>query len=1327
MLAFRLLVSSAAILFGSGAALASTLDGTTFCGSSRMVGATVEATSLATGLVAGTATTNGNGQYALGLDNGTYDLLVTPPAGSGCSQQLIQSKQVSGSETYDIVLVLPPGILQGTFTVNGSPVSGVTIRYYGSGNSNYQVTTDVNGHYELQLASGNYSAEINLSDNGRQLFPNNVNCYNNVSVNGDTTVDYAWNVVVVEGTVTSTPSNSPVAGVSIDANMWANGCDAWSSTSSASDGSYQFRALANSNVNINTRAIAGVVGATNTQVSAPASGSVTKDINVAELTAFSLLGRITGLDGAPAAGVTLSFWGDGNYAFTTDADGYFLYEGTQGNYEVYFSVGNHPVLPQNLWCDTYLSINENTSLDFVVPTGVVSGTVIPTPSNTPRAGIPVRSDSWGSTGLGWCNANAYTNTASDGTFGPIRVLANSGVNVSSERVGTDLGQASTSVSVAANGSVEVTLNPPEQSAFVVTGAVKGRNGELMSYANLNFDGPTYASSNLSNGSYSVSLVPGNYYFYMNGGSSNPEVGASFNCDGSVNFAEATTYDINIPFVRISGRITNSSGIPIQGVSISTDSNRSTNFWCNSSSSTTSDADGRYTLAALAGSANFRFDPPSSSGYQGTNVSTNLSSDIKQVVVLQLPDTVPPVITVGPLVIHHSDTSVSIQWSTNEVTDAKLEYQLGTELTSPTVLTRASTSTNHLFTLTGLSPESTYTFRVSGKDGGQNPVESAPATFLTNRDPDTTPPLITDGPTAVFVSPTLIRVRWLTNEPSDSVVVVATDGSVIRTLSNGAFVLDHDVVINALSPTTLYAINVASTDPDLNTSAAHEPLLVRTPAVVDTTPPVVSNLRSECTTDSAISVCWDTNEAATGAVTYINQDTGAAATVSSPALTTSRCIGLSNLSPQTQYSISVASSDGGGNIGNGGPLLHSTLSNALGGSPVVTNLSAAAVGATGARITWTTDRPASTLVQYGPSATDLPNTAGNVAASETSHTVQLSGLTPGQSTWVRVVSTNQCQQTTTSEAVLVTDIDECLTGSAGCDANAICTHTIGSSTCACAPGFSGNGKKCCADCTGGRERATDCGGDPFYGCDFRPTLANQTLQVFAGSVIGTPVGSVLATDGDAGDTLAWSIIGGNAGLPFMIDTATGVLKVQTTAQVDANVNQSIVLTVRVTDAIGLSQSATITIQVQPKPGPCAESPCVHGTCVEVGDTATCDCSGSGYSGPICNIDVDECQTNNGGCADVCVNDPGAWHCDCADGGVLAGDGISCLAAGSCVSIVTCDEVSTDLVFYGVVADDDGRPVGSIRCVRAATGGVTCDTNPDGTLAVSPTLWCSTEAK
>jgi hypothetical protein len=145
-----------------------------------MVGATVEATSLATGLVAGTATTNGNGQYALGLDNGTYDLLVTPPAGSGCSQQLIQSKQVSGSETYDIVLVLPPGILQGTFTVNGSPVSGVTIRYYGSGNSNYQVTTDVNGHYELQLASGNYSAEINLSDNGRQLFPNNVNCYNNV-------------------------------------------------------------------------------------------------------------------------------------------------------------------------------------------------------------------------------------------------------------------------------------------------------------------------------------------------------------------------------------------------------------------------------------------------------------------------------------------------------------------------------------------------------------------------------------------------------------------------------------------------------------------------------------------------------------------------------------------------------------------------------------------------------------------------------------------------------------------------------------------------------------------------------------------------------------------------------------------------------------------------------------------------------------------------------------------------------------------------------------------------------------------------------------------
>ena len=40
-----------------------------------------------------------------------------------------------------------------------------------------------------------------------------------------------------------------------------------------------------------------------------------------------------------------------------------------------------------------------------------------------------------------------------------------------------------------------------------------------------------------------------------------------------------------------------------------------------------------------------------------------------------------------------------------------------------------------------------------------------------------------------------------------------------------------------------------------------------------------------------------------------------------------------------------------------------------------------------------------------------------------------------------------------------DIDECVIGTHACHANAFCTNTIGSYTCACKTGFSGDGFTC----------------------------------------------------------------------------------------------------------------------------------------------------------------------------------------------------------------------------------------------------------------------------
>ncbi len=41
-----------------------------------------------------------------------------------------------------------------------------------------------------------------------------------------------------------------------------------------------------------------------------------------------------------------------------------------------------------------------------------------------------------------------------------------------------------------------------------------------------------------------------------------------------------------------------------------------------------------------------------------------------------------------------------------------------------------------------------------------------------------------------------------------------------------------------------------------------------------------------------------------------------------------------------------------------------------------------------------------------------------------------------------------------------------------------------------------------------------------------------------------------------------------------------------------------------------------------------------------------------------VDINECNTNNGGCAQVCTNTDGSFMCSCNTGFLLAGDLATC---------------------------------------------------------------------
>ncbi|MBI5759286.1 MAG: cadherin repeat domain-containing protein, partial [Planctomycetales bacterium] len=94
----------------------------------------------------------------------------------------------------------------------------------------------------------------------------------------------------------------------------------------------------------------------------------------------------------------------------------------------------------------------------------------------------------------------------------------------------------------------------------------------------------------------------------------------------------------------------------------------------------------------------------------------------------------------------------------------------------------------------------------------------------------------------------------------------------------------------------------------------------------------------------------------------------------------------------------------------------------------------------------------------------------------------------------------------------------------------------------------------------------------------PNLPPVTFSSPENSATGTTVGTVSASDLDAGDMLSFAITAGNAGGTFAIDAATGQITVLNPSLLDFETTPAWMLTVRVTDTGGLSDLAAVTINL-----------------------------------------------------------------------------------------------------------------------------------------------------
>lgn len=74
------------------------------------------------------------------------------------------------------------------------------------------------------------------------------------------------------------------------------------------------------------------------------------------------------------------------------------------------------------------------------------------------------------------------------------------------------------------------------------------------------------------------------------------------------------------------------------------------------------------------------------------------------------------------------TTATITWTTNEPADSRVEY--GSDTNYGSTVSDTNLVTSHSITLTGLSPDTTYHYRVSSRDAAGNSASSGDYTFTT---------------------------------------------------------------------------------------------------------------------------------------------------------------------------------------------------------------------------------------------------------------------------------------------------------------------------------------------------------------------------------------------------------------------------------------------------------------------------------------------------------------------------------------------------------------------------------------------------------------------
>jgi type VI protein secretion system component Hcp len=363
------------------------------------------------------------------------------------------------------------------------------------------------------------------------------------------------------------------------------------------------------------------------------------------------------------------------------------------------------------------------------------------------------------------------------------------------------------------------------------------------------------------------------------------------------------------------------------------------------------------------------------------------------------DTTPPSITaVSSSGI--TGTTATITWTTNEAADTQVEYGPTTSYGSSTVL-NSSMVTSHVQALAGLSANTLYHYRVKSKDAATNLATSPDYNFTTTAQPDITAPVIS-AVSASGITSSGASITWATDEAADSQVEYGTTTSYgSSTVLNGSMSTSHAQALNGLAAGTTYHFRVKSKDAAANPAVSGD-FTFKTLDPPDTTAPVISAVVVTGITTSGATITWTTDEAADSQVEYGPNTNYGSATTLNGSMVTSHSQTLSGLAESTTYHFRIKSRDVASNLTVSGDFSFKTSDPVDTKLPVITGVGSSAVSSSTAMITWTTDEPADSQVNFGPN-TFYGSSTTLATSMVTTHEQQLSGLSASTTYHYRVLS------------------------------------------------------------------------------------------------------------------------------------------------------------------------------------------------------------------------------------------------------------------------------------------------------------------------------------